>query len=260
MLHGQLQDAGLNETEAKIYLAALELGQTTVSRIARKSDIKRTTVYLSLENLMKKGLMSTVTIDGKSHYFAEDPRKLERLAEERKDRISKIIPQLLAFSNLIDKKPQIRYFEGIEGIKECHKDTLNYPNREICMFFSESYISDFGDDFFAEYYRPERKKRKISARAILPDNAEMRALAAGNEKSLRRTKLISPALFKIKFQMMIYGSSKVNIISYKEKFGFIIESVDIYESFKSLFETMWAMAPERNLAQNKMTEYDIEDK
>ena len=52
----QLQDAGLSETEAKIYLAALELGQTSVSRIARKSGIKRTTIYLSLENLMEKGL------------------------------------------------------------------------------------------------------------------------------------------------------------------------------------------------------------
>lgn len=244
MLPNQLQDAGLNETEAKIYLAALELGQTTVSRIARKSGIKRTTVYLSLENLKEKGLMSTIKIRGKANYYAEDPRNLERLVAERKDRISKLIPRLLAFTNLIDKKPQIRYFEGIEGIKEVHKDTLNYPNREICMFFSESYISDFGDDFFAEYYRPERKKRKISARAILPDNEEMRALAAGNEESLRRTKLISPDLFKIKFQMMIYGGSKVNIISYKEKFAFIIESHDIYESFKSIFETMWAMAPE----------------
>jgi hypothetical protein len=76
----------------------------------------------------------------------------------------------------------------------------------------------------------------------LPDNEEMRALAAGNEESLRQTKLISPDLFKIKFQMMIYGGSKVNIISYKEKFAFIIESPDIYESFKSIFETMWAGA------------------
>jgi HTH-type transcriptional regulator, sugar sensing transcriptional regulator len=240
MLYTQLQDAGLNETEAKIYLASLELGQTTISRIAQKSGIKRTTIYLSLENLMKKGLITTFKVGNKAHYYAEDPRSLERLAEEQKDRISKMMPQLLAFTNLIDKKPQIRYFEGIEGIKEVHRDTLNYPGQEIQMFFSESYISDFGDEYFDKFYRPERRRLKISARAILPDNEEMRALSAGNKESLRQTKLISPDLFKIKFEMMIYGGSKVNIVSYKEKFGFIIESVDIYESFKSLFETMWA--------------------
>ena len=60
MLHKQLQDAGLNETEAKIYLATLELGETNVGRIADKSGIKRTTIYLSLENLIKKGLISMI--------------------------------------------------------------------------------------------------------------------------------------------------------------------------------------------------------
>lgn len=245
MLYSQLQDAGLNETEAKIYLATLELGQTTVSRIARKSGIKRTTVYLSLEHLKEKGLMSTVQIDSKAHYFAEDPRNLERLMEERKQRIAQLVPQLLAFTNLIDKKPQIRYFEGIEGIKEVIKDTLNYPNQEICTFFSESYVPDLGEEFFEEYYRPERLKRKISNRAIVPDNEEMRALAKNDEKVLRRTKLVSSDLFKIKFEMMIYGKDKINIVSFKEKFAMIIESVEIYDSFKSIFETLWSLAPKR---------------
>jgi HTH-type transcriptional regulator, sugar sensing transcriptional regulator len=239
MLYSQLQDAGINETEAKIYLAALELGQTIVSRIARKSGIKRTTIYLSLENLIKMGLISTINIRGKAHYYAEDPRNLERLMEEKKQRITKLVPQLLAFTNLIDKKPQIRYFEGTEGIKEVLKDSLNYPGQEILLFFSESYISDFGDDFFAEYYRPERVKRKISARALLPDNEEMRKIAAEDEKNLRRSKLISGDSFRIKMEMMIYGGSKISIVSYKEKFGMIIESVDIFDSFKSIFETMW---------------------
>jgi len=244
MLYSQLQDAGLNETEAKIYLAALELGQTTVSRIARKSGIKRTTVYLSLENLMKKGLMSSVKIDGKAHYFAEDPRNLERLMEERKQRIARLVPQLLAFTNLIDKKPQIRYFDGTEGMKEVIKDALSYPGQEVLTFFSESYLENFGDEFFAEIYRPERLKRKISTRAILPDNEEMRNLAQDDEKVLRRTKLIDSNLFKIKFEMMIYGNERVNIVSFKENFALIIDSPEINESFKSIFETIWALAPE----------------
>ncbi|MFA5926260.1 MAG: helix-turn-helix domain-containing protein [Parcubacteria group bacterium] len=242
MLYSQLQDVGLNENEAKIYLAALELGQTTVSRIARKSGIKRTTVYLSLENLKEKGLISMVQTKGRSIFYAEDPRNLERLMEERKERIAKLVPQLLAFTNIIDKNPQIRFFEGKEGIKEVLKDTLNYPDQEIQMLFSESYVNDFGEEFFSEFYRPERIKRKISARVLLPDNEQMRGLVARDERELRRSKLLSPDLFKIKFEMMIYGGGKVNIISYKEKFAMIIESLEINESFKSIFETMWTGA------------------
>jgi len=245
MLSKDLEDAGINETEAKIYLASLELGQASVSRIARKSGVKRTTIYLSLENLMKKGLMSAVRAEGSHLYFAEDPRNLERLMEERKQKIAKLVPQLLAFTNLIDKKPQIRYFEGKDGIKEVIKDALSYPGQEVLTFFSESYLENFGDEFFADYYRPERLKRKISTRAILPDNQEMKNIAKEDEKVLRKSKLISPDLFKIKFEMMIYGNERVSIVSFKEEIALIIDSPEINESFKSIFETIWALAPER---------------
>ena len=240
MLHKQLQDAGLNENEAKIYLATLELGQTTVSRIARKSGIKRTTVYLSLENLKDKGLISVIKKHNKTSYYAEDPRNLERVMEERKQRITALIPQLLTFTNLIDRKPEIRYFEGDNGIKEVLMDALNHAKKEICMMYSESYIADFDAKYFSDYYVPERLKRKIFSRTIVPDVPEMQELAKGNEKALRQMKFVSAELFNIKIEIMIYGSSKVSIVSFREKFALIIDSPLIYQSFQSIFETMWA--------------------
>jgi sugar-specific transcriptional regulator TrmB len=240
MLHKQLENAGLNENEAKIYLAALELGQTTVSRIARKSGVKRTTVYLSLENLKDKGLVSVIKKHNKTSYYAEDPRNLERIMEERKQRISSLIPQLLTFSNLLDKKPEIRYFEGDNGIKEVLMDALNNARKEICMMYSESYISDFDEKYFSEYYAPERIKRKILSRTIVPDVPEMQELAKTQEKTLRQMKLISPDLFNIKIELMIYGSSKVSIVSFREKFALIIDSPLIHQSFQSIFNTLWA--------------------
>jgi hypothetical protein len=188
---------------------------------------------------MEKGLMSAVKAAGKTEYFAEDPRNLERMMEEKKQRISQLIPQLLTFANLLDKKPVIRYFEGLEGVKEVLKDLLNYPDQEALMMYSESSILDFEDKFFSDYYVPERVKRKISVRAIIPDNEVMRENVATNEKSLRKSKLISPELFKIQIEVTIYGKNKVNIVSFKEKFGLIIESEVIHNSFKSIFETLW---------------------
>lgn len=240
MQYKQLQDAGLNENEAKIYLASLEMGQTSASRIAKKAGIKRTTVYLSLENLMQKGLMSTIKKDGKSLYFAEDPRNLERIMVEKKERISKIIPELLAFTNLIDRKPEIRYFEGEEGIKEVLKNGLDKAEREICVMYSETYISDFDENFFSEYYIPERIKRKIFTRALLPDTEQMRETSRNDEAFFKKSRFMPSDLFKIKMEVMVYGRDATSIISFKEKFALIIESSDIHDSFKSIFETMWA--------------------
>jgi len=242
MLHKQLQNAGLSENEAKIYLATLELGQTSVSRIARQAEIKRTTVYLSLESLMQKGLVSAIKKDGKTNYFAEDPRDLERIMEKRKKEISDLIPQLLAFTNLIDNKPEIRYFEGDEGIKEVLMKTVEKPDQEILMMFSESYFSDFGDAFFEKVYRPERIRKRIASRTLMPDNTQMREFSNKSQQHLRQSKFLPPEFFKINIEILLYEKNSIAVISYKEKFAFIIESKDIHSSFKAIFETLWAGA------------------
>ena len=50
-----LKEFGLTSNESKTYLAALELGQTTVQELGKKAKIKRTTVYTTLEGLKQKG-------------------------------------------------------------------------------------------------------------------------------------------------------------------------------------------------------------
>ena len=47
----KLEQIGLDPKEAKVYLAMLELGETTVARIAQKSKIKRTTAYDLVDSL-----------------------------------------------------------------------------------------------------------------------------------------------------------------------------------------------------------------
>lgn len=239
MLYEKLQKAGLTENEAKIYLAVLELGQTSVSRVARNAGVKRTTVYFSLESLIHKGLLTQIIKDGKKIIFAENPRSLERLMEEKKERINKLLPTLMSFANLIDKKPAVQHFEGTDGVKEVLRDVLNYPDQEVLMMYSESSILDFEDKFFSDYYVPERVKRKISARVLVPDNEVMRQNMATNQESLRQSKMLPPNLFNIQVEIMVYGKNKINLSSFKEKFGMIIESQIIHDGFKGIFETLW---------------------
>jgi len=50
----QLSDYGLSDKEAKIYLTTLELGNSPASSIARRSEIKRITAYVILEDMKRK--------------------------------------------------------------------------------------------------------------------------------------------------------------------------------------------------------------
>lgn len=239
MLYEKLTKAGLNDSEAKVYLASLELGETNISRIAQKSGIKRTTTYLVVGGLKEKGLMHEIKKQRKTYFYAEDPRQIiEKMEENLKD-MSNLVPELLAIANFIDKKPSIRFYEGKTGIKELYKDMLKYPKSEALEWYSESYATEFDESFFVDYFTPTRIKNKIWVRAILPDNPIIQKLIANNDKELRKTKLLNPKKYNIKININLYGKNKINIISFKEEIGLIIESEKIYDSLKNIFEIMW---------------------
>lgn len=239
-LQKDIISAGLSENEAAIYLASLELGETTVSRLARKAGVKRTTAYLVIESLKEKGLISSLKKESASVFFAEDPRKLHEVLEERKQKIDKIMPQLLAFTNLIDRKPEIRFYEGKEGINEILKDTLKYPRSEVLAWISEDYVKYFSEDFFVNHYIPKRVQQKISARTIAPDTLFIRKIVETTAPtSIRKVKFIKSDKFNISIEMNIYGKNKISLLSCEEEIGLIIRSQKIHDSLKSIFELSW---------------------
>lgn len=246
MYEQDLISAGLSEREAKVYLAALELGETTVDRIAKKSGVKRTTVYLEVESLKTKGLLSTINKGKKAYLFAEDPRILERKLEEKKEALQKSLPGILALANFIDKKPQIRFFESKEGVKEVLKDILRYPNAIVFSWISEDYVRYFNEDFFINYFIPGRVKNRIGAQTIAPENKFIREVIGKTaEGSIRKVRFVPSENFNLSIEMHIYGKNKVGILSCAEEIGLIIESQKIHDSLKSIFEAQWAGLPER---------------
>lgn len=243
-LKKDLIDFGLADNEAGVYLAALELGETTILRIAKKASIKRTTTYLAIESLKEKGLINTIKKNKKTFFYAEDPRILEKKAEEKKEAITKAIPQLLSITNLIDKKPVIRYFEGKEGMKEVLRDVLQYPNSKNRVWYSEDYVPTIGREFFDEHYIPERIKKKIWTLAIHPENPATRETNKNSLKELRRSKYIKDPTFELPIEILIYGDRKVGIISLYEEISLIIESEGIHKSLKSIFDVQWNSLPD----------------
>ncbi len=241
MLEKELIKAGFNDKEAKVYLAALELGETNIGRIAKKSGVKRTTVYLAVEALKEKGYISSVKRGNKIVFFAEDPRTLSERMEENMKAVDRIMPELLSFTNLIDKKPKIRYFEGRDGIMEIYKDILKYPNREVCSWFSKTAF-DFDEQYFLDYFTPKRVEKKIWVRALLADSPEIRKIIEKYDKTtLKTSKLIASEKFKMPIDLFLYTDNKIGIISFEENIGVLIESKKIYESLKGIFEVMWEL-------------------
>jgi len=96
-----LEDLGLSNEEARVYLAILELGGSYVSNIGKKAGISRVNVYYILGNLVKKGIVSSVEKNNIKFFSVESPKILVNQLEEKFLHAKKLLPELLSLTNAL---------------------------------------------------------------------------------------------------------------------------------------------------------------
>lgn len=234
---------GLPQKEGSVYLALLELGSSGVSAIAQKAGLNRTTCYDILEYLHKKGLVSHVGDRKTITYTAEHPEALlahyqkrsQQFARFAKD-LDQILPQLRALYNEQGSRPRIRFYEGLKGLEAVYEDTLT-ADESIRAYASVYNMHAALPKYFPLYYR-RRAQKGISIRAILPDTPEARERAAKDTEEARTSILVPADRFNFSPEINIYDD-KVAIMSLSEEFGVIIESKEIAEAQKKIYELAW---------------------
>ncbi|MEK9155486.1 MAG: helix-turn-helix domain-containing protein [Patescibacteria group bacterium] len=119
--HDLLLAAGLLPSEAKVYLAARELGPSTAQHIAAKAGISRTATYEAIESLQRRGLLAVSTVGKKNLFVAEDPERIvsyikgeqQRLQTTLQD-VERSVEALRLLSGGI--RPTMKVYEGEEAL------------------------------------------------------------------------------------------------------------------------------------------------
>jgi HTH-type transcriptional regulator, sugar sensing transcriptional regulator len=228
-------------------LAALELGGTSVQNIAKKSGIHRATTYQCLEKLEEIGLIVTEKIGKKIIFAGQYPHQLitnildkQNELKKKEVAVSNLLPELNAIFNYAKNKPRVRFFEGTDGLKKVYEDTL-YNNQEVLAFLSVVNPEKNFLKWLYEYYSPERSRRKIKAKVIAPEEKGVERYTTLDKSLNRETRLIDPQKYPFSIEIDIYGNNKVAFMSYasKEMFGVIIESKEVYNTMKFIFQLVW---------------------
>lgn len=251
MLYRDLESIGLSKKEAKIYLALLGLGSSSVQDISNKSRVDRTTSYHILNSLIDKGLVSTFKKEGKSFFVPEPPEQLinfidfkQYRLEESKNFIRKLLPQLETSYKTFQQKPSVRFYEGIEGLKSIYEDTLKQkPGGEILTWSSADDILGLLPDYVLNYIK-RRARKRIKAKSIMPvPKTPLAKEVLGQSKQyMRELVLVPPEKFNLNTEINIYNN-KVSIVSLKEEIiGVVIESKKITESLRAIFNLSWIAA------------------
>lgn len=244
-ISAQLLSFGLSKKESDVYLAALELGRGTVSQISRKAGINRTTGYDILDSLIGKGLVRISGKEPKQEYVAESPDTilvfLQKQLETTKANIEKaqqFVPELKSIHKVSDR-PQVKFYEGVEGMKQVYEDTLT-AKEPIHAYANYDDMHRTMGDYFPDYYK-RRAKKGIVAIGIVPDSPLARERASKNKEEARQLAVVPTEKFSISPDIEIYDN-KLTIVSWREKLGIIIESAEIADAMKKIFELAWAEA------------------
>lgn len=231
-----LTNLGLNDKEAKVYLACTENGEAVVSQIASSAGINRVTTYDILEKLKDKGLVSFYTKNKIKYFSSIDPEILLEEFEKRTSELRRSLPKFKTLTGEISH-PRVRYFEGLEGIKAIYADTLT-SQTEI-LNFSNSHEIRKKWPTYDEDYVEKRAKKNIFLRGLSPNDKAGEIVHSEDEKFNRDMRLIDSTLFNFTNEINIYDD-KVAIISFKDELiGMIIESHEIANSQRSIFNMCW---------------------
>jgi len=237
------KNLGLSDKEAAVYTAILELGDSTIQPIAGRAGVKRTSIYYFIDHLVELGLIEQVKIRGRMHYKARSPEYLVSLQKQRLEEIQGALPQFLSIYNESTSKPRISYFEGPEQMKQIMLEELRHKEIRFIWPIKEIVEMIGGAEFMAGLVR-QIKAKGIKVQTLRFPDQELKYEGSHNVKNdeWREIRYAKPGT-SFPVAIGIYDQDTVAFLSNKkEGFGILIESSELAQGMRILFDLYWVQA------------------
>lgn len=237
-----LQEMGLSSKEAEIYQILLKIGVTPAKAVVLEADMPRGTVYEILEQLTQKRLIEQFQNEKNITLFrARHPYAMKEFIESQKEKISQtevkldsLFPDFINLYNQTQNRPGVKFYEGVEGIKKVYENILK-ENKNFLLIrasFEPTYEKEIVPAILDDFIK-QRVKNNISVTAITSQQTQ--AHPEKDKNNLFERQWVAPELYNSPVEINIYGD-KVAFLSFgKEVVGMIIESQQIAESLRQVF-------------------------
>ncbi|MGV8086715.1 MAG: TrmB family transcriptional regulator [Candidatus Woesearchaeota archaeon] len=235
-----LKELNLSDKEARIYLNLLRLDQTTVTRLAKESELNRITTYHIINSLTTKGLITMTLKDNIQNFQAVDPKRLLAILNEKKEKISQIIPELEILKNSAGEKPSVELYEGPKGIAALMDKTLNSGNS--ILSYGNYSIAKMALQYQSSNFRKRRIEKKITLKAVI-DNFDKEFIKLKGWDKLTKIRLLN-SLKKTSVFVHICGDIVAIYTFNKELIGISIQSKEVVKMHEFFFNLLWNQAKE----------------
>lgn len=246
-----LKSIGLTSTEVTIYTAGLAYDFISVNELEKQTQIKRTTIYHSLDTLMNKGLAAKKGTESKYVFSMSNPENINKMLDaeidnlqNKKDNLNKIIPLLKQKIKETGSGFKILHYEGVSGVKLSIEEALYCKSREWNIIAPyRNFFSELSLDY-AKYFMQTRNERQIKARSLWEGIFDKKVLSSDDIK--KRNPRFLPKGMKGKFKsvIIIFDDKVLIISSLAELSSILIHSKEINATFNTIFEGLWSVSKE----------------
>src|SRR3989338_3092514 len=239
-----LQRVGLTPGEAKIYLALLELGQSTTGPIVNKSKVSTSKTYKILERLENKGLVSHIIKRNIIHWSAANPKRILELTEnqekeilQRKKEVEEILPKLMKKIEQTKEKQEAEVYMGIKGMISVFNDETNYLKEHNAVNYVIGVTKSYPKKIYDFFDRLETKKDNLlfKRKFLFGENAR------GTMPFIEKSKFceVKYLHYSSIVSINIYGETSFISIFSEEPIFFVIKRKEIADSFLGYFKLLW---------------------
>lgn len=237
-----LEELGLDDKTARVYLSLLRLPETGTTALMRATDLHGQYVYQALDRLEELSLVQHVVKHGRKKFSAKHPRSIARLID-RKKQIADELAESLATQVNLPKNQRFEIFQGQESYTAHEFDLLHEADEGSELLI----IGGSGDQFVKTMannlatYESERLTKRLTVRYIGSTSQRDELAKKARERELFAFRLL-PGLFTGAVNTNIWPKALSFNIFGDPVMSFVVWNPLIAGSYRSFFETLWQMA------------------
>ena len=240
-----LQDLGLSKGEAKVYTTLLKLGPSKAGTIVSNADIAYSKIYIILDKVSKKGLVSYILNDKTKVFSAVDPTRIREFIIEKEEKLQKqksefesILPELTKLSTKQgDNSAEV--FISLRGIRTAYEILLknSHPHDILRYFYPFTTVHPTATKFYESWYFSQAPKQ-LDERGIAP----LKFKHTKHYKDIAGKINLRFANFPLPGTMDIFDN-KILLVSWDQPTGFLITSLELSNHYKDYFDEIWDLLP-----------------
>lgn len=237
----------LTSGESKVFESLVELGDSSVGNILKRSGVSHSKIYDILKRLESKGLVSRVIRNGRQVFSPANPSRLRELftseietVSSMSDSVDNAVKYLSARVKTSQSSSVLQAFDGLKGAKSVIDSILDGVGRGDTIYVLGS-PKIWGERFGGYMIDWQKRRLKTGAKCYILIDRDTNSWDFDwwNDSKRRGLTFTKRASFKAPSYLIITEKSVVTINVGEQLLTILVKHDGIAQRYKEFFLELW---------------------